>query len=549
MQRIITILLLSLVWASHAHAATWTKLQDNKHVKMMLDKASITTSGKYQKAWVKVDYKALQTNLHYPEKHYNNAKLLWYFNCAEQKSATAQVYQLLNEEQIYSAAIDVKRARFLEPVPETEVDIAMHYVCKQKADAEAKAEKKARAAEAAKNKPPTPPEPKKKVVKPAPPPPAPAPVPTATEPKKADGSDQAAETNAKGKESKDTPKAEDEKADKKKFKADKKHASEKDKHAKKDEHGKKDKHLKEKKKTKKHGKDLPEDEEHDAEMNHEAEHEADEHADDHDKATSKKQSKKKHKKKKDRKSKKKKHKSKKHEDDAEKHAAPKVRKDTHWQYSGSKGPLFWGEMNTDYATCKTGSNQSPIDISKAIDATLKPLKTFQRFPVDEMVNLGHTVQANFKPGNILVVDGVLYQMKYVTFHAPSENQIMGKSFPLEAHFVHADPKDKLAVLAVMFEEGHQNTALTKLWKQIPKSKNKPKKAVGKVLAGDLLPRKSEYYRFSGSLTTPPCQEGVVWVVMKTPMTASKQQIDAYKKAIKKHNNRPIQPLNGRIIVE
>ncbi|MFT7228406.1 MAG: carbonic anhydrase [Methylophilaceae bacterium] len=181
--------------------------------------------------------------------------------------------------------------------------------------------------------------------------------------------------------------------------------------------------------------------------------------------------------------------------------------------------------------------------------TLKPLKVFQRFPIVDVVNQGHTIQANFKPGNILFVDGVMYQMKYVNFHAPSENQIMGKSFLLEAHFVHADPKGNLAVLAVMFDEDHENKALAKLWKQLPIRKGKPKKMVGKVLAGNLLPRKKEYYRFSGSLTTPPCKEGVVWVVVKTIMTVSKQQISALKQVIRKDNNRPIQDLNGRVVVE
>lgn len=133
MKKFITVVLLNLILVSNSYAASWTKLQDNKHAKLMLDKQSIAESGKFQKAWVKIRYKAMQTNLQYPEKNYNNAKLLWYFHCAEKKSATAQVYQLLNDDQVYSAAIDVKRARFLEPVPETEIDIAMRYVCKRKA--------------------------------------------------------------------------------------------------------------------------------------------------------------------------------------------------------------------------------------------------------------------------------------------------------------------------------------------------------------------------------------------------------------------------------
>jgi len=127
---------------------------------------------------------------------------------------------------------------------------------------------------------------------------------------------------------------------------------------------------------------------------------------------------------------------------------------------------------------------------------------------------------------------------------------MGQSFPLEAHFLHVDPKGNLAMLAVMYEEGPENKAIAKLWKQLPKSKLKKAKPLNaKVLAGQLIPRQKQYYRFSGSLTEPPCSEGVVWIVMKSTMTASKSQIDAFKKVMRHDNNRPIQPLNGRIIIE
>ena len=478
MRRIITILLLSIVWMTNAHAAKWTKLQENKHARLMLDKQSMTESGKYEKAWVKIKYKTLQTNIQYPEKSYNNAKLLWYFNCAAQQSATAQVYQLLNDELVFSAAIDIKRARFLEPVPETEADTAMHYVCKQKAYKEAAKAKKARATEAEKNKP---------VIVPAPgksPDKAPAPAPV-------DAKLTAVESEKKAESSKESNAEEaPEKADKTK--------SEKDKATKEGKHDKDEGDAK--KRAKESGKG----------NKHEAD---DQHASDQKKTVKRK------------------------------------KRVASWKYEGKKGPEFWGDLSPDFATCKAGSNQSPIDINKTMVTTLNPLKTFQRFPVADMVNHGHTIQANFKPGNILVVDGVMYQMKHVNFHAPSENQIMGKSFPLEAHFVHADPKGHLAILAVMFDEGQENKALAKLWKQLPKRKGKPEKVAGKVLAGDLLPRKKEYYRFSGSLTTPPCKEGVVWVVMKTAMTVSKQQIDALKKIIRKDNNRPIQALNGRVVVE
>jgi len=483
MNIIVTVLLLNIAFIGNVYAAQWTTLHDNKHAKIMLDKQSIVESGKYQKAWVNIDYKTLQTNIEYPEKSYNNAKLLWYFNCAEQKSATAQVYQSLNEEQIYSAAIDVKRARFLEPVPETEADIAMHYVCQQKEREAALKEKKAQAAEKAKNQAANPPEP---VVAPtAKPPVTPAVASLEATPAPAAEAEKLAEVDKKSvaeKNDKVAAKITEKTADKVTA-------------------------AKEKNNSKKEEKS----EEADDEIDEEAES-SDEHGD-------------------------------------KVKPASKKHRIAHWKYTGSKGPEYWGDLSPDYVSCKTGMNQSPINIDKTITSTPKPLKAFQRFPAVDIVNNGQTIQVDFKPGNILVIDGQMYQMKQVSFHAPSENQIMGKSFPLEAHFLHADANDNVAILAVMYEEGHENKAIAKLWNQMPKRKGKPVKLNSKVLAGELIPRQKEYYRFSGSLTAPPCSEGVVWVVMKASMTASKRQIDAFKQVMREDNNRPVQPLNARVVIE
>ncbi len=483
MNIIVAIVLLNIAFIGNVYAAQWTTLHDNKHAKIMLDKQSIVESGKYQKAWVKIDYKTLQTNMEYPEKSYNNAKLLWYFNCAEQKSATAQVYQLLNEEQIYSAAIDVKRARFLEPVPETEADIAMHYVCEQKEREAALKEKKAQAAEDAKNQANKPPEPVKKPVAAVAAPPTVVP-----------------ETPPTPDVEKENLAAVDKKidADKTSKKADEKTSKKVDKQV----------DLKEKKDRKK-------------ELKAESEENV-LNSDEHDDIV---------------------------KSDAKDKSANKKNRAVPWKYTGSKGPEFWGDLSPDYASCKVGMNQSPINIDKTINSAPKLLKTFQRFPAVDIVNNGQTIQADFKPGNILVIDELMYQMKQVTFHAPSENQIMGKSFPLELQFLHTDANGNLAILAVMYDEGNENKAMAKLWSQMPKRKGKPTKLNSTVLAGELMPRQKEYYRFSGSLTTPPCSEGVVWVVMKAPMTASKGQIDAFKAIMREDNNRPVQPLNGRLVIE
>ena len=221
----------------------------------------------------------------------------------------------------------------------------------------------------------------------------------------------------------------------------------------------------------------------------------------------------------------------------------------HWTYEGKEGAEFWGKLSADYASCDLGRNQSPINIDKTVQAVLRPLKTFQRFPAYDVVNNGHTIQVNYKPGNMVVLDTVLYHLRQMHFHSPSENTIRGKSYPLEAHFVHEDAKGNLTVVAVMFEEGKANDALTRIWQQMSVDIKVPSLLKSRVLPSELIPQSSGYYRYSGSLTTPPCSEGVSWVVMKMPMSASKAQIEAFKNVVRHDNNRPVQALNGRMIVE
>ena len=159
------------------------------------------------------------------------------------------------------------------------------------------------------------------------------------------------------------------------------------------------------------------------------------------------------------------------------------------------------------------------------------------------------MSVNFKEGNMLVLDSAAYQMKQLNFHSPSEHTINGKIFPLEAQFVHSDSKGNLTIIAVMYTEGKANLGLAKLWGQITKEVSEPVVLKNRVTPNELIPDNQSYYRFSGSLTTPPCTEGVRWLVMKTPMTASKEQIKALNEVITFDNNRPLQALNGRIIVE
>jgi carbonic anhydrase len=150
----------------------------------------------------------------------------------------------------------------------------------------------------------------------------------------------------------------------------------------------------------------------------------------------------------------------------------------------------------------------------------------------------------------IVLDQNKFILKQFHFHTPSENQINGITYPMEIHFVHADEQGDLAVLAVMFELGQSNNEITKLWKSISKKENDVKEIKRIVNLEKLLPEVREYYRFTGSLTTPPCDEGVNWIVLKKPLQISQEQIDTFKNILKQpSNNRPIQQTNGRIIIE
>jgi carbonic anhydrase len=219
----------------------------------------------------------------------------------------------------------------------------------------------------------------------------------------------------------------------------------------------------------------------------------------------------------------------------------------HWGYDGEAGPQNWGK-DAKYALCASGKNQSPIDLKGFVEADLKALKLDYKAGVADVVNNGHTVQINYAPGSSLTVDGGAFELKQFHFHSPSENKINGKQFPLEGHLVHADKDGNLAVVAVMFQNGDANALLTKLWEKLP-SKAGEKSALPTGLSVmQLLPKERDYYRFNGSLTTPPCSEGVRWFVMKKPATASKTQVEQFSKTLGFANNRPVQPTNARTVL-
>lgn len=220
----------------------------------------------------------------------------------------------------------------------------------------------------------------------------------------------------------------------------------------------------------------------------------------------------------------------------------------HWEYSGEAGPAKWASLTPEYGQC-AGSNQSPVNLSGLVKAELAPLRFHYLAGSRSVTNNGHTVQVDYAPGSTLELDGMHFELKQFHFHAPSENLIEGHSYPLEGHLVHANDQGELAVVAVMFEPGKANGALSQVWQSLPAKAGEHHQLKEAVSAEPLLPAKRDYYRFSGSLTTPPCSEGVRWLVMKEPVQVSQAQIDAFKAAMHHPNNRPVQPLHGRLVLQ
>lgn len=222
--------------------------------------------------------------------------------------------------------------------------------------------------------------------------------------------------------------------------------------------------------------------------------------------------------------------------------------DIHWGYAGEGGPSNWARLSPDNALC-AGRNQSPVNLTGFIEADLKPIAFNYQAGGTEVVNNGHTIQVNYAKGSSIRIDDQSFELLQFHFHAPSENQIRGKSYPLEAHLVHADKDGRLAVLAVMYAAGAENAGLAKVWSLMSDKAGDKKAFATRFNVSDMIPATRDYYRFNGSLTTPPCSEGVRWLVVKAAATASKSQIDAFAKAIKHPNNRPLQAINARMILE
>lgn len=452
-----SLLILACLPPLDCQAAQWLSIKKTDANQLMVDKQSLVEEKTYIKAWVKVDYSQPQKNVESVDRFYNHAKALWYFDCAKRKAATIQVFQYDQGELVYSAGTTLKQADFIEPLPDSEVEITQQYACKwqakEKQRAEAAANRAANPIQPAVASDKTKPAAPNSVAEPA------AASPEGAKPaadKPADKTD--AKKDAPAKPATENPASTKESATKK---AEKAPATEQSKNK----------------------------------------------------------------------------------------SSKLDKEDKSWAYSGERGPEKWGSLNPEFAICNAGSQQSPINVGNTITAALKPIKRLQKFPLKNIALKDHSLILDAGTGNMMVLDQKPYQLKYISVHAPSEHQIKQKSYAAELQMVHEDKAGHRVIIAVMLEEGAANSTIETLLNSIPKEKEQSKSLAIRVTPADLMPAKPAYYRYTGSLTSPPCTEGVQWLIMKEALKISKGQLTSLQQAIGEPNLRPIQDSQGRMILE
>lgn len=218
-----------------------------------------------------------------------------------------------------------------------------------------------------------------------------------------------------------------------------------------------------------------------------------------------------------------------------------------WSYTGEIGPAQWGDLSPAFAACKLGESQSPIDLSDAPNVRPHELE-FRYAPAPlEIVNNGHTIQVNYSSGSTLIAGGKEYALVQFHFHRLSEHTVSGQPADMELHLVHQDAAGGLAVVGVLLNSGRHNQALEQVWAHMPTAADDKQLVAGTTInAADLLPANLSYFSYVGSLTTPPCSEGVRWFVLRNVVGLSPAQLDQFA-ALYPDNARPVQPLNGRAI--
>ncbi len=218
-----------------------------------------------------------------------------------------------------------------------------------------------------------------------------------------------------------------------------------------------------------------------------------------------------------------------------------------WSYAGETGPERWSGLHPSFARCGGGNRQSPINIRGGIEVELEPIG-FDYRPVGfTVLDTGHTVRVEPAPGNALSVMGRRYELVELHFHRPAEERVDGRQFDMSLHLVHRDPEGRQAVVAILLDRGGvAHPAIQSIWNSLPLDRNEALASPVPLDPSDLLPATRGYYTYMGSRTTPPCDEGVVWMVMKEPVPLSVEQIAIFSR-LYPMNARPLQALGGRLI--
>ena len=221
----------------------------------------------------------------------------------------------------------------------------------------------------------------------------------------------------------------------------------------------------------------------------------------------------------------------------------------HWSYSGAAGAANWHKISPDYALCGQGQRQSPIDIKDGVRVNLDGIKFDYKPSALKVINNGHTIQVAYDPGSTISVGGTTFELVQFHFHRPAEERVNGRPFDMVAHLVHKSKDGALAVVAVLMMAGDENPFIKSLWNHLPLDVGMDEVPTGVTVdATQLLPKIRGYFTYMGSLTTPPCSEGVRWIVMRTPVQVSRTQVNTFGR-LYENNARPIQPAHARLVKE
>lgn len=225
--------------------------------------------------------------------------------------------------------------------------------------------------------------------------------------------------------------------------------------------------------------------------------------------------------------------------------------EVHWSYEGAGGPQNWGRLKPDFNVCAIGRRQSPINIEEAttLRGPAEPIQFGYAPSSGSVVNNGHTIQVDVVGENTITVRDTPFKLVQFHFHHPSEERVNHRSFAMVAHLVHRSAEGQLAVLAVLLDPGEANPLIHKVWTHMPlDTGDRVRLPPGLLNLNELLPQDQRYYQFIGSLTTPPCTEGVLWLVLKQPVAISRDQLRLFSQMFP-NNARPVQPVNGRPVRE